>query len=115
MDFEVSAAAYRDVRATVVYYQQRPGRYGAKFLHEFNRALSAIENAPKVFAPVEEDVGSLEIREYYIERFQQRVIYLIFQNRIEVLAVLHASALATRWLNRVPKSDDEITTEGTSP
>jgi hypothetical protein len=61
-------------------------------------------------SPVEDGVAGREIREYYIERFQQRVIYLMTGDDVLVVAVVHASRKEGAWHGNLPTDPPPETT-----
>ena len=100
----VRDAAQEDVAQAIRQYDRKPGRYGAAFRDEFLAAVARIPGAARQFAPVEDAPDGYEVREVFIDRFQQRVIFRIVGEEARVLAVVHASARPGRWL---PRLDDE--------
>lgn len=102
MSFQISEAADRDVASATRFYNSRPGRYGAAFRAEFAKAARAIAANPRLYSPVEDGVPGREIREYYIKRFRQRVIYSVRDDVVTVIAVIHASSPPEAWHDRLP-------------
>lgn len=102
MSFTVSPAAVADVIATIAAYDRKPGRYGAAFESEVDAAFVRIAASPRLHSPVEDGIPDREIREYFIERFKQRVIYLITGEDVLVVAVVHASRRPGSWQRRLP-------------
>jgi plasmid stabilization system protein ParE len=90
MSLIVSDEATADVTAASRQYDMKPGRYGKAFEDEFERAAAKIGDTPRLYSLVEDGVPSREIREYFIERFKQRVIYLVTGEDVLVVAVVHA-------------------------
>ncbi|MBX9622918.1 MAG: hypothetical protein K2X82_03805 [Gemmataceae bacterium] len=101
MTFEVTDAAREDVAAAVRFYNSKPGRYGAAVRAEFNRAARAIAADPRSFSPVEDEYPGVEAREFLIARFGQRVVFAIEGERVQVIAVVHASRSLGSWHGRV--------------
>ncbi|MDB5307897.1 MAG: type toxin-antitoxin system RelE/ParE family toxin [Gemmataceae bacterium] len=101
MSFMVSAGAREDVATAARFYNSRPGRYGAAFKREFAGAGRAIAANPRMYPPVEDGLPEREIREFYIDRFEQRVIYAIREGNVIVFAVVHASARPESWHDRL--------------
>ncbi len=64
-------AAREDVAQTIRHYDRKPGRYGAAFREAFLTAVARIPDAPRFFAPVEDAPDGYEVREVFIDRFQQ--------------------------------------------
>jgi plasmid stabilization system protein ParE len=97
MSLGISPAAQEDVARAIRNYNTKPDRYGEAFRAEFDHALVAITESPGLYALAEDGVEGREIREYYIPRFQQRVIYEVRGEDVLVLAVVHASRRPGAW------------------
>ena len=74
---------------------------GRALKSEVRTALRAIAAMPRLYSPVEDGPADRECREYYIERFQYRVIYLLHEDTIHVLAVFHATRMPGSWRRRL--------------
>ena len=110
MSFAVSPGAVADVSATSAAYDRKPDRYGAAFEAEVEIAFARVAETPQLFSPVEDGVPGQEIREFFIERFQQRVIYQVNGNDVLVLAVVHASRRPGAWHRNLPTDPPAETT-----
>lgn len=102
MSLTVAASATADVMAASQYYDTRPGRYGAEFEGEVQQAIARIADNPRLYSLVEDGVPGREVREYFIERFQQHVIYLMRGDDVVVFAVTHASRREGAWHGNLP-------------
>lgn len=102
MNFDISEAAREDAAAAIRVYNSKPGRHGAAFQAEFGHAVAAIASNPQLYPLVEDGIPGLEIREYFIERFRQRVIYLISGNDVLVVAVVHSNRREGTWHGNLP-------------
>lgn len=102
MSVVVSPAAQADVTTAALAYDRQPGQYGNAFNQEVREAIRRIGEAPRQYSPVEDGIPGLEIREYFIERFQQRVIYLVTGEDVLVVAVTHASRREGAWHPNLP-------------
>jgi len=102
MSFQISPAADAEVTNAAVIYDSKPTRYGKVFKAEFAKAARAIMANPQLYPLVEDGVPGREIREYFIERFKQRVIYLITGNDVLVVAVVHADRREGAWHGNLP-------------
>ena len=102
MSFAVSPAARSDVIAASHAYDTKPERNGAALEAEVDAAFARIAAAPRQYSPVEDGVPGREIREYFIERFQQRVIYLVTGEDVLVVAVVHATRREGAWHRNLP-------------
>lgn len=102
MSCDISAAGAADVAAGVRFYNSQPSRLGTAFHTAVERAMARIGQSPWLYPPVEDGVPGLEIREFYIARFQQRVIYLMNGDEALVIAVVHASRRPESWHRNLP-------------
>jgi plasmid stabilization system protein ParE len=102
MRFRVSEQARDEAAGIARWYNDRPGRYGAAFLDEFEKALTEIAANPRLHPPAEDGRDGCEDREYFITRFKQRVVYTIDDDGVLVLAVVHASRRPGSWYRRLP-------------
>ena len=74
---------------------QSPG-LGDTFLEWLQEALGRIEAMPEMYAEVWGTVRAARLR-----RFRQVVYYVIFADRVEVLAVMHGSRDSSAWQARL--------------
>jgi plasmid stabilization system protein ParE len=102
MTLVISDAAREDVATAIRSYDARPGRYGAAFRTEFEAAARAIAANPQLHPLVEDGIQGIEIREYFIARFDQRVIYVVERTSVLVVAVVHASRRPGAWHRQLP-------------
>jgi toxin ParE1/3/4 len=58
--------------------------------------LERIEAMPELYGVVWQDVRAARLR-----KFRYLVYYVVFADRVEVLAVMHASRDASAWQSRV--------------
>lgn len=87
--------AARDLTDAAVWYEQRQGGLGHRFLDEVAAALSAVSEAPSMFPIVHRNT-----RRALIRRFPFGICYLIEDTEIVVVAVMHASRHPQRWKGR---------------
>jgi toxin ParE1/3/4 len=69
---------------------------GMKFVDQVRVVLERIEAMPEMYAPVWQDVRAARIR-----KFRHIVYYVVFLDRVEVIAVMHGSREASAWQARV--------------
>lgn len=74
MRVTVTASAEMDLQAAVDYRDRQARGLGDALLRAFERALTAIGSRPRLYSLVEDEYPGREVREYYIERFGQRVL-----------------------------------------
>ncbi|MBY0512327.1 MAG: type II toxin-antitoxin system RelE/ParE family toxin [Gemmataceae bacterium] len=105
MRLVVTDPATADVARTSRYYDLKPSRYGAAFEGEVEAALEKIAAMPRLYSPVEDGVPGREYREYFIERFGQRVIYEVKADSVVVVAVIHASSREGAWHRNIAPAE----------
>lgn len=98
-------AARDDARAAGRRLEREERGFGRRFAGEFSRATAAIRANPRLYAPTEDGPDGYETREFFIARFNYRVIYLIWNNEAVVVAVVHAARPPGTW---VPRLDEVI-------
>ena len=84
------------------WYDRQPSRYGPEFLAEFLTALRAIETNPRLYSLAEDGVPGYEVREYFIARFKQRVIYSVTDTDALIISVVHAARRPGLWHRNLP-------------
>lgn len=97
MSVVVTPAAEADVIATALALDRPPGCHGDAFHEELREAYRKIGEMPRLHAPVEDGIAGLEVREYFIARFRQRVIYVVSGDDALVVAVIHAARRPGAW------------------
>lgn len=102
MTFAVSGDAREDAARAIRAYNARPDGHGFAFQAEFDAAVAAIAADPRLYPPVEDGVPGREVREFYIARFRQRVIYLVTGDDVLVVAVVHATRRPEAWHRQLP-------------
>lgn len=65
------------------------------------QAVTAIEANPRMYAHTEVGPDEPENREYFIARFEYRVIYAIWKDEAVIVAVIHARRRAGSWRGRL--------------
>jgi len=90
-------AAAREFVADFRYYERDyPGR-GHRFIEAVDEALARIVAAPDRFPLLcEPDVRSVKVK-----RFPYRVVYVIVDNDVDVVAVAHAKRRPHYWRQRL--------------
>lgn len=101
MTFELAQSLQDDLISLYAVYVSRTRRDEDTFRMEFRSAVRSIEASPRQHSPVEDECPGWEVREYYIERFSQRVVYFIEDNRVVVFALLHTSRRPGAWHRRL--------------
>jgi plasmid stabilization system protein ParE len=89
-------AANADIQAIYDELEQVQAALGDRFIARVRETLERIESNPGMYGLVWQDVRAVRLR-----KFQHVVYYAIFDDRIEVLAVLHGARDASAWQLRV--------------
>jgi toxin ParE1/3/4 len=69
---------------------------GGQFVTRVREALEQIEATPELYAIVYQDVRAARLRQ-----FRHVAYYVVFADRVEVLAVMHGSRDPSAWQSRV--------------
>ncbi len=89
-------AADADIQATHDELERLQAGLGDRFVARVRQVLERIEAMPELYGLVWQDVRAARLR-----KFRHLVYYVVFADRIEVLAVLHGSRDASAWQSRV--------------
>jgi plasmid stabilization system protein ParE len=88
--------AENDLKETFYWYEDKRQGLGYDFLLQVDAGLKFIERNPKIFPP--EYKGT---RKYLIKRFPYKIIYLLEEKRIIVLAVIHGKRSSNLTKERI--------------
>ena len=88
-------AADADIQATYDELERVQPGLGGRFVARVREVLQRIESMPELYGPVWQDVRAARLR-----KFRHVVYYVVFANRVEVLAVMHGSRDASAWQSR---------------
>ena len=105
MNVTVSEVVRDEFNGLAQWYDAQPSKYGRAFLEEVQVALSAIEQNPRAHPPAEDGRPGCEDREYFIERFKQRVIFTVEGDDVYIHTVAHANRRPGSW-HRQASSDN---------
>jgi len=89
-------AAARELTADVRHYNKHYAGRGDRFAGVVERALLAIAESPVGFPMLYVP----DIRSAKVERFPYRVVYVVVDGDIDVIAVAHAKRRPAYWLRR---------------
>lgn len=89
-------AADADIQATHDELERAQAGLGDRFVARVRDVLERIEAMPEMYGVVWQDVRAARLR-----KFRHVVYYVVFADRVEVLAVLHGSRDAAAWQARV--------------
>jgi plasmid stabilization system protein ParE len=85
-------AAELDIQTTHDELEQVQPGLGGRFIARVQDVLERIESMPEIYGLVGQDVRAARLR-----KFRHLVYYVVFADRIEVLAVMHGSRDSSVW------------------
>jgi toxin ParE1/3/4 len=88
--------AQADLHDAYAWYEAVRDGLGEDFLQRVEEALASVQHAPWQYPQLHRSV-----RRVLIHRFPYAVFYVIEQQRIAVLAILHCHRHPTRWRSRL--------------
>jgi len=88
--------AQQDLISSHDYLNQVRRGLGQQFDKRIREAFNRIEYVPELYAKVWKDVRAVRIKQ-----FRHVIYYVILDDRIEVLAVLHGARDESTWKERV--------------
>jgi hypothetical protein len=80
--------------------REHPG-YGPAFANEFRSAVLAVLSQPQMYPRTADGPEWLETREFFIQRFNYRVIYAFDGEEVVFVAVHHAHRRPGSWRRRL--------------
>jgi toxin ParE1/3/4 len=93
-----------DVVAAVERAETRFGK-GDVFDADYRKVVAAISANPRLYPRTEDGPDEPENREFFMQRFEYRVIYVVRDEEIVVVAVIHARRRPSFWLHRLTELD----------
>jgi plasmid stabilization system protein ParE len=84
-----------DIQATRDELEESQAGLGDRFVARVREVLERIELMPEMYSLVWQDVRAARLR-----KFRHLVYYVVFADRVEVLAVMHGSRDASAWQSR---------------
>jgi plasmid stabilization system protein ParE len=98
-------AATADAADAAADLELRRTGWGDDFETLMRQAVSAIGATPQLYPRTEDGPDEPENREYFIARFEYRVIYAIWKGEAVLVAVIHARRQPSRWQHRLTELD----------
>jgi len=92
---EVHPLAADEAEAAERWYRERNETAAARFRRELDRAVGLIAERPEAAPPY---VGNT--RRFLLRRFPFFVVYRLFSQHVQVVAVAHARRRPRYWLDR---------------
>jgi hypothetical protein len=91
------AAAAHELADCIRYYDEHYFGRGQRFARSVDRTLSLIDQLPRAFPVLYEP----DVRSAKVAKFPYRVVYVVLEPDIDVLAVAHAKRRAGYWRDRL--------------
>jgi toxin ParE1/3/4 len=88
--------AENELVGAAAFYEGRRPFLGDDFLDSIDETVAGIQIAPEMGNP-----GKLQTRSWKVKRFPFRIVYLVFPDRIWIVAIAHLSRRPDYWLNRI--------------
>jgi toxin ParE1/3/4 len=89
-------AAEVDIQANHDDLEQIRAGLGTQFVTRVREVLNQIEAMPELYGVVWQDVRAARLKQ-----FRHVVYYVVFTDRVEVLAVIHGSRDSMAWQSRI--------------
>ena len=91
----VRREAEQDIQSAHGFHEQAQLGLGYQFITRVRQALERIEKNPELYGIIWQDVRAARLKQ-----FRYVVYYVLFADRVEILAVTHASRDASSWQPR---------------
>lgn len=85
-----------DIQVIHSYLNQVNAGLGDRFISRLREALERIEAMPESYAVIWMDVHAARIKKY-----RHLIYYIVFSDRVEIIAVMHGARDASAWQQRV--------------
>ena len=95
MKVEFYEPAYIEYQEAIDFYNLQSERLGDKFIIEIDKTITIIKNYPQSFSDY-----TKHTRKAVVNIFPYNLIYTIYKNYIEILAIAHQHRKPNYWLNR---------------
>ena len=95
MTLRVRRKAQRQIRVAALWYEARQPGLGVRFLDEIDRLLDRIAGTPAQFPLI-----SVDVRRGFAHTFPFGAYFVIIDNDVVVLAVLHMRRRPREWKRR---------------
>lgn len=92
---EVHPAAYKELDEARLWYENHASGLGNEFVDEIDRAVVAIQRAPKAWP-----VYSEGVRRFLVHRFPFALLYRYNDFKIQIIAIAHQRRKPGYWKDR---------------
>src|SRR3972149_6802157 len=87
--------AQKDIQSTYDSLEQLQPGLGRRFAGRVREVLESVESMPQLYGVVRQDVRAARVKQ-----FRYVVYYVVFGDRVEVIAVLHGARDPSVWHSR---------------
>ena len=112
MNYRITSGTMADALAAEDRLDGEQAGFGPAFAALFRAAVEAVVAAPRQYSPTEDGPDGVEAREFFIRRFEYRLIYGFDADEIVFLALVHARRRSGSWVRRL---SDLHNPEGSPP
>lgn len=98
--FEAEASA--ELLEAARWYQGKRSGLGLDFLAAFDRTVNHISAWPAAGTPVDGVPADLSVRQAPVRRFPYRLVYVVHDDVVRILAVAHERRHPDYWRTRTP-------------
>ena len=102
MIFEVDSEALREAREAAAWYALRREGLGEQFAEALSETFHDIKNSPRRFAQLFGISDQVRVRRSLVDKFPYLVVYFETEERIRIVAVMHAKRRPECWKDRLP-------------
>jgi plasmid stabilization system protein ParE len=92
----VRPEAEADIAAAFAWYEEQRAGLGTDFLDEIERCFQRIEDHPEAYS-----IAYRRYRRALTRRFPYKVFYVVEQDFVSIVAVIHAARHPQRWVSRL--------------
>ena len=92
----VRPEAEADIAAAFAWYEEQRAGLGTDFLDEIGRCFQRIEDHPEAYSTVYR-----RYRRALTRRFPYKVFYIVEQDYVSIVAIIHAARHPQRWRSRL--------------
>jgi len=93
--YTFKSQVYSDIQSAYLWYEAQRKGLGEDFLLTLENAFSNISQSPLLYPTVYKNIHRILIR-----RFPYGIFYLIRDNQLVIIAVLHTRANPSKWKTR---------------
>ncbi|WP_439630741.1 type II toxin-antitoxin system RelE/ParE family toxin [Gemmata sp.] len=105
MNVRPLAAAVEDAATISANLERFRAGWSDAFETAMRQAVAAIGANPQMYPRTEDGPDEPETREFFIARFEHRVVYAIWKGEAVIVAVIHARTRPRSWHGRLTDLD----------